>query len=330
MIPENKQAAVAEALQKAFGVNEYEQIQLLTKGLSGSLISKITVHGEPYLLRVITNERDNPSQYFESMQMAANAGIAPAIRYLNSADRISITDFIEEKPFPISVAADQMADVLKHLHALTGSDRPLPYVDAADNFVKRFRASGLIPETALNDVYDAYETISRTYPRYDPENQVLCHNDLKPDNIIFDGVKPWLVDWEAARLNDRYLDLVAIANFVIRSEKEEINFLERYFEESVDDYKRARFFLMSNIVHLFCFALCALSAADGKIIDNTLPSADFYEFHDRLWKGEIDLKNKEAKMQYALVHLKEYKRKIKTKRFGESLYIVSEKGAGDL
>lgn len=35
---------------------------------------------------------------------------------------------------------------------------------------------------------------------------------MKPENILFDGVRSRLVDWEAASLNDRYTDLAVVAN----------------------------------------------------------------------------------------------------------------------
>ena len=47
MIPEAKQPAVARALQAAFGVNEYEDIRLLTGGLSTALAFKIVVRKIP-------------------------------------------------------------------------------------------------------------------------------------------------------------------------------------------------------------------------------------------------------------------------------------------
>src|SRR3974390_1106906 len=88
MVPENKQAAVKKALQDAFGVNEFEDSQQLTKGLSSALIFKIVVRGTPYLLRVITrtDAMADPSYYYVCMKPAANAGLAPRIHYLSIED----------------------------------------------------------------------------------------------------------------------------------------------------------------------------------------------------------------------------------------------------
>ena len=55
---------------------------------------------------------------------------------------------------------------------------------------------------------------------------VSCHNDLKPDNILFDGERAWLVDWEAAFLNNRYTELSVVANFLITNDNEEKDYLE--------------------------------------------------------------------------------------------------------
>jgi hypothetical protein len=43
MIPETKHAAVARALREAFGVSEFEDIRILTTGLSSALVFRIVV-----------------------------------------------------------------------------------------------------------------------------------------------------------------------------------------------------------------------------------------------------------------------------------------------
>src|SRR5215472_11962566 len=100
MIPENKRPVVKKALQTAFGVTEFDDIQQLTKGLSSALIFKIVVHGNPYLLRVVTRADDfgDPTFYYSCMKVAAENEVAPRIHYLSIEDRVSITDFITERP----------------------------------------------------------------------------------------------------------------------------------------------------------------------------------------------------------------------------------------
>jgi thiamine kinase-like enzyme len=327
MIPENKQLAVTTALQKALNADAFENIQQLTKGLSDALVFKITVHGMPYLLRIITrpDTRDKPEYYFDCLQAAANAGLAPRIHYLNVEEKILITDFIEDQYFPLPEARMKIANALRNLHALPGFSYQLNFIEASDTFLQKFLAADIVPKTALKDLLQLYARIRNVYPCNDQDNLVSCHNDVKRDNIIFDGKRLWLVDWEAARLNDRYVDLAAIANFVVKTDKDETDFLKQYFGEQFDEYKRARFFLMSQIVHMFCFTLCSIFGSAGKPININMITLSFSEFHDRLWSYQIHLANNDEKLHYALVHMKELLANMQTDRFEKSLRIVADR-----
>ena len=219
MIPAAKQAVVARALQQAFGTTDIDDIRPETGGLSGALIFRIVVKGAPYLLRVVTRDAlwQSPSNEFSSMQKAADAGIAPRIRYANAEDRVLISDFVESQPFPEDLAT-RIAPVLRTLHALPGFPHPStgPYLDFVDRLVREFRAAGFLPAHRTDELLDRYARVTEVYPRND--DLVASHNDLKPDNILFDGDRVWLVDWEAAFLNDRFVDLAMVANFFVTGE----------------------------------------------------------------------------------------------------------------
>jgi thiamine kinase-like enzyme len=326
MIPENKQAAVRKALQHAFGVTEFEDIRQLLKGLSTALIYKITVQGNPYLLRVIirTDAMADPSHYYGCMEIAAKGGIAPRIHYTSIEDRVSITDFINEQPFPMHEARKKMARLLQRLHRLPTFPFRINYFDTMDGYVAKFRSSNILPGNEAEELYGLHERVAKIYPHLDPENMVSSHNDLKPENIIFDGIKPWPVDWEAAFLNDRYLDLAVVANFVVKDENDEADYLGRYFGEPADEDRRARFFLAQQLLHIYYFAFFMTVGAGGKTIDpGKIDKACFRSFHDRIWNGGIDLADNNLKLQYAWVHMTQALRNAKTERFENALRIVS-------
>src|SRR5271169_3601159 len=101
MIPDSKQLAVGRALHEAFGVSDYEELRLLSGGLSSALAFKIRVAKNPYLLKILRTEIiSDPAHEFACMRSAAEAGIAPRIWYTNVEERILITDFVDAKPFP--------------------------------------------------------------------------------------------------------------------------------------------------------------------------------------------------------------------------------------
>ena len=75
MIPDSKQPAVTRALHEAFGMNEYEELHLLSGGLSTALAFKIVVRKNPYLLKILRTEIiSDPAHEFACMQTAAEAG----------------------------------------------------------------------------------------------------------------------------------------------------------------------------------------------------------------------------------------------------------------
>jgi len=325
MIPENKKAAVSQALQVTFGVYEFDDLHELTAGLSSALVFKMTVLGKPYLLRIITrtDAMADPANEYACMKAAADAGIAPPVWYTSVGDRIAITCFIEAKPFELNDAKVKIPALLRKLHALPPFPFRMDYIDKIGEFMEKFQAAEIMPAVMTANIFDLYKKIKDIYPR-NAEDLVACHNDLKPENTLFDGERAWLVDWEAAFLNDRYVDLAIAANFVVRSDEDEAAFLKAYFGEEASEYQQARFFLMRQLLHLFYFIVFMLvGKTHGKVIDFNVPQTGFREFHDRIWAGEISLADMDARLHYALVHREQLLCNMRLKRLQDSLELMS-------
>lgn len=267
------------------------------------------------------------------MKSGAESGIAPRVLYASIEDRISITDFVESRPLSAEEALVRLPGALRTLHSLP----PFPkakagnYFDMVDAFVGRLTKS--LPETQTTVLFELYSQVAHVYPRQDESNWVSSHNDLKPENILFDGDRVWLVDWEAAFLNDRYVDLAVVANFAVNSEADEQAYLQTYFREPAGEYRLARFFLMRQVAHIFyAMVFLSLAAAAGKAIDTAIDTsmdasfdaADFRGFHRRILAGGVSLADADAKLQYGLVHLKQIQHNIRTSRFQDALQIVSK------
>ena len=327
MIPEAKTAVVGRALQEAFGVNEFEDIRMLTAGLSTALVFRIVVRGCPYLLRIITrtDAMNDPTRQFTCMKSAAAAGLAPRVWYTSTEDRISITDFVEARPFPKTEALALLPLTLRTLHALPPFPKMILYRDyfeALDGYIQKFRAANIMPASETEELFQLYARVQSVYSRQDAE-MVSSHNDLKPENILFDGTRVWLVDWEAAFLNDPYTDLAVTANFVVTNDADEEIYLRSYFGEAVSEYRLARFYLMRQALHMFYAMIFLLLGSSGKLIEPNAEAPDFRDFHDGIWAGEISLASAETKLQYGRVHMKQVLRNMRTVRFQDALRIVS-------
>jgi len=322
MMPENKKYVVNKALQTAFETTEIEEIRQLTAGLSSALVYRIVVKGKPYLLRIImrTDEFVNPEREYNCMKAGAEIGVAPKVWYTSVDDKVAITDFIDAKPFPVDEARLKMPKALKKLHSLP----PFPvvqYIEAAARFNEKFKASGLMPEEATNEIFQQFDRINKVYPRK-VEDIVSSHTDLKPENTLYDGERLWLVDWEAAFSNDRYADLAIAGNFLITNDKDEIEYLQNYFEEEISEYHLARFFLMRQIIHTFYFTCFILLSNPTAPIDINTPRPGYREFHEGIWSGEISLVDMGNRRLYALIHMDQLKQNLQSPRFEESMRII--------
>jgi hypothetical protein len=136
------------------------------------------------------------------------------------------------------------------------------------------------------------------------------------------------VDWQAAFVNDRYFDLSVAANFVVRSEAEELEFLSAYLGHEPNEYEQARFYLMRQAVHVQYAAVFLLLGSGGKALDFSGPTPGFLEFHERIWAGEVSMAGSEMRVVYGRVHLEDVTKNMRSARFREALGVVREGSLG--
>lgn len=335
MIPEERIAAVTRGVKQAFGVEGIEHIWDLTARPGSNRAFRIVVQGSAYLLRINTRAGDM-TRHFSCMTTAAEAGLAPGIRYASAEDRISITDFVETVPFPAPDALRRVPSALRALHALP----PFPVAPfnttctfllnkgpALDTFLQKFKAANILPEYELEELFTQYAQLAASYSSLEPD-LAPSHNDLfKPDNILFDGSRLWLVDWEAAFQNDRYADLAVAANMLVADETDERIYLEEYFGAPPDSYQAARFCLMRQLAHMF-YAMAFLSLGSAGTPANwSEPIPTYNDFQRRFWAREVDLADQHSKFVYGRVHWEQLRHNLRQPGFDQALRVVADRPA---
>jgi thiamine kinase-like enzyme len=335
MIPQENIAAVTRGLNKAFGVTTFDDIRDLTARPGSNRAFRIVVRGSAYLLRINTRRGDVTRQ-FSCMQAAAEAGLAPRVHYTSVKDRLSITDFVEAAPFPAKDALCRVPAALRTLHALP----PFPVAPfnttctfllnkgpALDEFLEKFRAANILPEQDLQELLAQYARVAAVYSSLDPDS-APSHNDLfKPDNILFDGGRLWLVDWEAAFQNDRYADLAVVANMLVANEADEQIYLQEYFGAPPVSYQVARFYLMKQLAHMFyAMVFLSLGSAD-KPVDWNERIPTYSDFQRRFWAREVGLADARSKAVYGRAHWEQLRHNLRQPRFNEALKIVANRRA---
>jgi thiamine kinase-like enzyme len=136
-------------------------------------------------------------------EAAAACGVgAEVVAFLEDA---AITRFIEGRPIPpgeLQGSPEGVAAALRAVHA----GPPLPARFNSFRIVEQYyeRAGGA-PDGYEEALAHAGEIeAALTGPEHEP---VPCHNDLLNANLIHDGERVRIVDWEYAGMGDRYFDL---------------------------------------------------------------------------------------------------------------------------
>lgn len=313
-LPEAQRAAVARGLLAAFGTTELDSVQPVAGGLSGAGVWRIRVGGIAYLLR-IEGARDalrDPVRGYACLRTAASACLAPRVRYACAGDGIAIGDFVE----PRSLALDypggalplvvELAQAVRALHATPAFPPLVDYLDGLDGLIAAHRALDILDAAATEELFARYGDMRSRY-RTARADLVSSHNDLNPGNILYDGRRLWLVDWEAAFLADRYVDLATIANWFCADAAGEERLLTTYFGRPAGAGERARFDLMRLVNHVFTGVIFLNGAAAerpaARLTDRTLSGPGLPALRQRLRDGDIDLLAWENRVAYGKARL---------------------------
>src|SRR6185369_8347917 len=247
---------VRSALATVFGRARIGPIVALTGGATTASVYRIEVGERRYLLRTEGQPSPlrNPHQYV-SMRIAAEAGIAPKILYVDEAARIVVTDFIEQvalEAYPGGPPA--LARALGELLARVQATEVFPYFVEYPDIVARLfahvRRTGLFAGGVLDQHVERLELLRGAY-RASSSRSVSSHNDVVPNNILFDGRRLWLIDWESAYCNDPLVDVAIVLDGIARSPELEEVLLRAWLGRTPDESIRARLDVVRAITRLY-------------------------------------------------------------------------------
>lgn len=311
ILPPQKLQAVENALLQTFGTTTVDAIELMTSGLSPALVYKISVKGQDYILRLVMaiNALVDPAREYTCLRAAADAGIAPAVLYADAAAAISISQFIAGPPIWVGMPQKEqqlqaIAAKVKEVHALPLFPPLINFMEGMIHFRDRFLEMNLFPASATAAHFEHFEKIKAVYPAQ--EELVSSHNDLNPANVLFDGEKIWLIDWEASFKNDRYVDLAIVALYFAANEAHIDTFLTAYFGAAPTARQRAKFYLMRQVVFLYYGTIFLRMAGEMQTThDQNMAVPTLIQVKQMMSKGEINLGSYEGKLLYGKMLMQE-------------------------
>jgi hypothetical protein len=285
-LPAAQRDTASAAIAAVLGSSAAIDVRPVTGGVSGAPVLLIKSSGRRFVLRIEgpASPLRNPHQYV-AMRIAADAGIAPRIHYLNADERVVMMDFVEDRPLETFPGGPQglaqaTGEMLKRLQTLPLFPAFMDYPEMVNRLWKHVCRTGLFADGLLDAASQKLADIRKAYD-VDAKQHVSSHNDFLPRNLLFDGRRLWLVDWENGFRNDPLVDVaIALDNFAPSPELEEV-LLQAWLGQTPDPALRERLVLVRSLTRLFytgvLFSASAAAAYVTADIDLSAPTADEFE-----------------------------------------------------
>lgn len=192
----------------------------LTGGLTNDAFV-VDWHQHPVVVRLGTSKVDalgiQRSQELFFHQMASFLNIAPQILYADANTGLLISQFIQgetlnSKTIRHHMHLEKLIDLIhqyQHIKKpMTSSYSRIAYAQQLFTSLQKAQNQSHATDASYQNGLDWLAKLETKVPKDD--YLVMAHHDLFSSNIMFDGKRLWLIDWEYARFADRYIDLCCL------------------------------------------------------------------------------------------------------------------------
>ena len=175
---------------------------------------------------------------------ASMAGFSPDV--VHSEPGVLVLDFLDAKTFDDADVRNpanlpRIIDLMARVHSELGSHLTGPTLafwpfHVNRTYVARLKSDGSTHQKALPGMLEHNSSLEAATGRIE---MVIGHNDLLAANILDDGSKLWLIDWEYGGFNSPLFDLAGLASNNGLTECQECEMLSQYFDSDPDGQWRA-------------------------------------------------------------------------------------------
>lgn len=181
---------------------------------------------------------------YAASRAAAAAGISPRVLY--TAPGLLVIDYIDGRSYDadaVRADRDRCVALVSRAHRevalhLRGPVLSFNVFHVIRDYGHTLASAPRQDIALLSRMAEAANVLERAHG---PIDLVFAHNDLLPGNIIDDGTRLWLVDWDYAGFNTPLFDLGGLSSNSGFSAAEEEAMLAAYFDRPPDAALHRRF-----------------------------------------------------------------------------------------
>ena len=239
-----------KAIKTSFNIDTPDEISVLTGGGSTAKMLKFKVNNKYYVLRLMgldqpIEERDIQ---VECAQYGTKLNIAPSCYYADAEDGIIIMDYVNQETLTKEIVLQKIPELLNKLHY---SKKISPAFCVTFSYMNDFIAKA-IKITPSEQIINYYKSIQDIMSILSSHRQLAsCHNDLNSENMLYDGKQIYLIDFEAAGLEDPYFDLATVCQQNCFDSTEDFTFLENYLGRKPSDLELSKLALMKQVSYCY-------------------------------------------------------------------------------
>jgi thiamine kinase-like enzyme len=238
-----------EIIDKVVRLNCFEDPQDIV-ALGGGLTNvnlRVRDGGQQYVVRLGADIAEHGVMRWNELalsQAASAAGFSPKVVHHEAG--VLVLEFLNAQTFTEADVRNpanlpRIVSLITQVHQDLGKNLTQPVLafwpfQVNRTYATRLKVDGSPYAKALPAMLTQLDLLEAAVGQID---MVIGHNDLLAANILDDGDKLWLIDWEYGGFNSPLFDLAGLASNNALSETQERTMLAQYFETDPDHHWRA-------------------------------------------------------------------------------------------
>ncbi len=210
-------------------------ITTLNAGMSSTQLFLLAVENHQFVIRTLKPKYPLSKRKAEvqAQQHGAKINIAPEVLFVDANFTFMVMPYLQGKTLQQNAhksteTLNTLGFMIAQLHRYKGSfPHRSTQTDRTIKHIQKIKDQSIALPSCYAQLYNEYNEQTR---QITGEEQVLCHNDLNPTNIIVDDQgKIMLIDWTTTSWDNRYEELGFFTFTSGLNQNQTVAFLASYF-----------------------------------------------------------------------------------------------------